>query len=99
MFFYIFARLQENLWDNFQVIERAQVYDLDHYLKCLKNSNSKSRKFRIMVLVFCTSYHGDKNLHKVSRKYRKQFSSYRVDTIITEITIFNVQSTIIPKVG
>ena len=27
----------------------------------------------------CTSYHGDIHLLKVSRKYLKQFSSYRVD--------------------
>ena len=26
-----------------------------------------------MVLVFCKLYHGDINLHKVSRKYLKQF--------------------------
>ena len=52
-----------------------------------------------MVLVFCTSHHGDIHLHKVSRKYLKQFSSYRVDTYITEITIFNVQRVITPKVG
>ena len=49
-----------------------------------------------MILVFCTSYHGDIHLHKVSRKYLKQFSSYRADT---EITIFNVQRAITPKVG
>ena len=32
-----------------------------------------------MVLVFCTLYHGDIPLLKVSRKYLKQFSSYRAD--------------------
>ena len=52
-----------------------------------------------MVLVFCTSHNGDINLHKSSRKYLKQFSSYRADTYITEITIPNVQRTIAPKVG
>ena len=44
----------------------------------------------VMVLVFCTSHHVDIHLHKVSRKYLEQFSSYRADTYITEITIFNV---------
>ena len=48
--------------------------------------------------MFCTSYHGDIDLHKVSRKYLKQFSSYRADTYIKEITIFNVQRAITPKV-
>ena len=43
-----------------------------------KGDNSKSGYFRVMILVFCTSYHGDIHLHKVSRKYLKQFSSYRV---------------------
>ena len=52
-----------------------------------------------MVLVFCTSHNGDINLHKSSSKYLKQFSRYRADTYITEITIPNVQSTIAPKVG
>ena len=50
-----------------------------------------------MVLVFCTSYHDDIHLHKVSRKYLKQFSSYKVDIYITEITIFNIQKAIILK--
>ena len=54
----------------------------DHYLQCPKVGNSKSRQFRGMVLVFCTSYHGNIHLHKISRKYLKQFSSYRVDTYI-----------------
>ena len=31
------------------------------------------------------------HLHKVSKNISKQFSSYRADTYITEITIFNVQ--------
>ena len=39
------------------------------------------------------------HLQKVSRNYLKQFSSYRADTYIPEITIFNVQSAIIPKAG
>ena len=48
----------------------------------------------VMVLVFCTTYHGDLHLHKVSSKYLKQFSSNRADTYITEITVFNVQRAI-----
>ena len=43
-----------------------------------------------MVLVFFTSYHGKKKLRKVSRKYLKQFQVTE-QTIITDITIFNVQ--------
>ena len=42
MLLYIFARLQENLWNHFQIIERAQVYDYHHYLQCPKGSNSKA---------------------------------------------------------
>ena len=41
--FYIFARLKENLWNHFQDIERAYVYDLDHYLQCPKSVDSKGR--------------------------------------------------------
>ena len=52
-----------------------------------------------MFFVFFTSYHGDIHLHKISRKYLKQFSSYRVDTYITETTTFNVQRVINSKVG
>ena len=46
----------------------------------------KVGKSEFMVLfvskqdVFCKLYHGDIHLHKVSRKYLEQFSSYRVDT-------------------
>ena len=28
---YIFASLQGNLWNYFQIIERAHIYELDHY--------------------------------------------------------------------
>ena len=52
-----------------------------------------------MGLVFCTSYYCDIHLHKVSRKYLKQFSSYRADKYIKEISIFNVQRVITLKVG
>ena len=43
-----------------------------------------------MVLVFCTLYHGDIHLHKVSRKYLKQFSRYRVDTNILQKSLCSV---------
>ena len=58
-----------------------------------------NRWFRVMVLVFCTLYHGDIPLHKISSKYLKRFSSNRADTYIKENTIFNVQRAITPKVG
>ena len=45
----------------------------------IEGGNSKSRQFRVIVSVFCELCHGDIHLHKVSRKYLKQFSSYRVD--------------------
>ena len=38
------------------------------------------------------------HLHKVSRKYLKQFSSCSADRYITDITIFNVQRAIATKV-
>ena len=41
----------------------------------------------IMVIYICI----------VSRKYLKQFSSYRAGTHITDITTFNVHRAIIPK--
>ena len=50
--------------NHFQVIERAQGYDWDHYLQCPKGGNSK-RSNSVMVLVFYISCHGDKHLHKV----------------------------------
>ena len=51
-----------------------------------------------MVLVFCTSYHGDTHLHKVSKKYLKQFLSI-LHIYITEIILFHVQRAITPKEG
>ena len=86
---YIFARLQENLWIRFQVIEKAHVYDLCHYWQCWMGGNSKSRQCRVMVLVFCKLYHGDIHLYKVLRKYLEQFSSYKVDTNILQKSIFS----------
>ena len=44
----------------------------------------------VMVLVFCTSYHGDKHLHKVSKIISNSFDGYRAGTTIAEITIFNI---------
>ena len=59
----------------------------------------KAGNSELWFLFVYTSYHGDIHLHNVSRKYLKQFSSYRADTYITDITIFNVQRAITPKVG
>ena len=39
---------------------------------------------QLTVLVFCTLYHGDIHLHRVTRKYLEQFSSYRVDINILQ---------------
>ena len=44
---------------------------------------------RVTVLVFCKLYHDDIHLHKVSRKYLEQFSSYRVDTNILQKSLFS----------
>ena len=73
MLLYIFARLQENLQNHFQVIERAQVYDWDHFF-------SKSRLNRVTVLVFCISSYDALYLCEVLSKYLKRFQTYRADT-------------------
>ena len=86
--FTIFTRLNENIWNRFQVIGRTHVYDLDHYWQCSKGDNSKSKKFRVMVLIFCKLYYGDIHLYKVSRKYLEEFSSYRVNANILQKSIF-----------
>ena len=58
---------------------------------------TKGEQFK--VLVFCTSYHGDIHLCKVSRKYLGTvFKLQRGHKYITEITIFKVQRAITPKV-
>ena len=74
------------------------------YLQCPKMATSKADNSELWFL--CSAHHImviyiRKKLHlqNVSRNYLKQFSSYRADTYIPEITIFNVQSTIIPKAG
>ena len=56
---------------------RADTSTWKKYLRCSKDRNFSGRLTRVIVLVFCTSYHGDIHLHKVSRQYLKQFSSYR----------------------
>ena len=43
----------------------------------------------VTFLVFCKLYYGDIHLHKVSRKYLKQFSSYREDINILQKSLFS----------
>ena len=62
-----------------------------------RSENSKGRLTRLMVLVFCTSYHGALHLWEISWKYFKGFSTYRV--YMVEMAMFNVQRAITPKVG
>ena len=51
-------------------------------------------------LRFFKLYYGDIHLHKLSRKYLKQFfKSQSGHKYVTEITIFKVQRAITPKVG
>ena len=40
-------------------------------------------------LMFCKLYHDDIYLHKVSRKYLIQFSSYNMDTNILQKSLFS----------
>ena len=47
-----FARLQENLWNHFQVIERAHVYDLDHYWQCSRAVTPKAGNSELLFLCF-----------------------------------------------
>ena len=45
--------------------------------------------YSVTNLVFCKLYDGDIYLHKVSRKYLEQFSSYRVGTTILQKSLFS----------
>ena len=55
-----------------QIIERAKVYDWEHYLQCPEGSNSNAGNSRVMTLVFCTVIY-------ICIKFQenKQFSSNR----------------------
>ena len=94
-----FCKASRKSLEPFSSYKKGASYDWDHYLQCPKDGNSKSTKFRDIVLVFCILYHGDIHFHKVSRKYLKQFSSYRADTYFTEIIIFIVQRDISKSIG
>ena len=103
MSIYIFVRLQEKLWKHFQVIERAHLYNFDHYWQCSKGSNSKSRLFKVMVLVFNKSCFANCIMviyiciqfqENISRVIKLQSGQ----KYITQITFFKVQRTITPIV-
>ena len=62
-------------------------------LKCFqKGHNAKIIQARVIVLVLCILTHDVLYLCKVSRKYLKQFSDYRRDTVVC-----NVRRGIAPK--
>ena len=57
----IFARLQGNLWNRFQVIERAHIYDLDHYYVQRADPPKAELRFLcfancIMVIYICIKF-------------------------------------------
>ena len=53
-----------------------------------------------LVLVFCTSYHCDIHLHKVSRKFSQTVLKLQMGQIYyRNHTIFNIQRAITLKVG
>ena len=49
----------------------------------------KASKWELWLFCFAKLYHSDIHLHKVSRKYLEQFSSYKVDTNILQKSLFS----------
>ena len=75
----ICVKFHENISNGFQVTGQTRVYDKEHYLQCSMGHNSKSRKNRVVVLMFCKSSHGV--LYICISGKLSWFSSYRADTI------------------
>ena len=70
-------------------VKDLKLYKGHTYMTWITTDNVQRAKtlkadVRVTVLVFCQLYYGDIHLHKVSRKYLQQFSSYRVDTTILQ---------------
>ena len=77
-------RTKPDLWFlcstcHLMLLQRAHVYDWDHYLQCPKGNNSKSRQTRVTVYEFCMLNEG-LNLCEVSSKYLQQFPTYTAGT-------------------
>ena len=54
MVFNVCVKFHENMSSSFKVMERTPKIVKKH----IKGNNSKSKKIRVMVLVFCTSSYG-----------------------------------------
>ena len=56
--FYICMKFHENISNDFKDIEQTHVYGGHGHCQYSKGNNSKSRKTRVTVHVFCMSSHG-----------------------------------------
>ena len=55
---YICMKCHENISNESKDTERTRMYGGNGYFQYLKGNNSRSRKTRVTVHVFCTSSHG-----------------------------------------
>ena len=80
-----------------KLIKPTSIYDRNHYLQCSESPNSQSWQTRVMVLIFCVSFHVAKHFCKVSWKYLNFFSSYRSDMSIWPKSLFTMFKNHNPK--
>ena len=67
MIYNVCVKFHENMSSGYKIMERTQK------LLTQRGNNSKSRKTRVTVHVFCMLCHGVKHFGNVSRKYVKLF--------------------------
>ena len=78
----ICMKFHEGIMNGFGVTERTRPYRKILLFSISEGHNSKNMQSRVTVLTLCTSSHVALHLYKVSWKYLKRFSSYRLDTIL-----------------
>ena len=62
---FICVKFHQNIWDGYQLTERARVHGRNGYVQCSKGNNSKSRQTSATVHVFCTTSDSALHLYEV----------------------------------
>ena len=61
----------ENISNGIRVMEFTRNYVKNGYVQCSKSNNSKIRKIRVTVHMFCMSSHGALHIYMGESKYKK----------------------------
>ena len=66
MVLYICEKFHHSISNDFQLAEQTQVHGTNGNVQCSKGNHSNSRQTRVIVHVFCKSFHSALHLCEVS---------------------------------